>query len=236
MKNDRLALWLFGFAIFGAIGLAIGNDLTKGLCEGVKLEDLNDGKAVFGCREFWFNRYQTTVQTIISSMIGAIGIFFVVQQLIELGRQNDITRSALEANLEADRATRRMFIGKALVAINKFDDAVAHLSHHGLTLIGVDSNELYNHAVVAKADEAISDIYPALYTKGSQEEWKKFQRELKVVSLYVKQRLEGYEPDEAKQIFLDAQEAPVDDNDAAQRALGLTVTVIQLRHSIDFAA
>lgn len=59
MLRKHAHLLYFAIVMHGAIALAIGSDLTKGLCYGVNLQALNEGRPVFGCFEFWLSRYQT---------------------------------------------------------------------------------------------------------------------------------------------------------------------------------
>lgn len=84
-------------------------------------------KLANGCIEFWFNRYQTTVQTLFSTVIGAIGILFVVRQLKELAKQNEMARIALEANVHQLRILQEGAKAKAFAAIGNYRNATLHM-------------------------------------------------------------------------------------------------------------
>lgn len=80
-----------------------------------------------GCFEFWFNRYQTTLQTIFSTVLAGAGLYFVIGQLRGLTEQNAMTAAALDGNRREQAANRRLVIARGLSGLNVYGAAATML-------------------------------------------------------------------------------------------------------------
>lgn len=99
--NDKGAIWLFGAVIGGAVLLAVAGDAASGLCNGVDLKTLNEGRPVFSCPEFWFQRYQALFAQLITVLVAGIGLWPVFRQFRLQNRQH---HAATVGRIQADLA------------------------------------------------------------------------------------------------------------------------------------
>jgi hypothetical protein len=181
MKNDKLAC----ATIVGLLVIAI----ASGALEAAAVAGCGNKASMidFGCREFWLNRYQTTVQTLLSTTVGAVGLYFVLKQLDALGQQNEMTRAALEANTQAHRATQLTVIGKAVSAINKHAAAAGTLSLETVAIMDgtLGTKRKPDPTFYADVAASIPDVYPVLTDKSLVDQWKALKAELDVLQPYI---------------------------------------------------
>ncbi len=201
-------------------------------CDAGPAELLTEIKKAGGCGEFWFNRYQTSLQTVISAGIGAAGLFFIIQQLRELASQNAMTRQALEANTRQHEAQNLSLTAKAKFAIGLHAsgagtamlEALAAYSDRPITPKSPD------HEFIGRVAASIVDIYPVLRTKELREEWKLLKAEYDVLVAYViARRITRDSTDFAKHL----SNPPKDLIDAAARAGALNTRFVSLASKID---
>lgn len=174
MKTENnVAVTVFAIVMGGAVAWAIAADITNRLCDGVDLGRLNEGRPAFGCFEFWASRYQTTFQTAVTFALTLIGLFFVVRQLRELTRQNEMTAAAVDANRRELAASRRITIAQAIAGLD------AYRASAGTLLIEV-ARQMSTGEAPKRADEfpgldsltdASAKILPALVTKDLRKKW-----------------------------------------------------------------
>lgn len=104
-RDDGLAIALFVLIMGGAVAFGIASDVAAPACAAAKAHISGDEGFDFGCLEFWFNRYQTTLATIASVAIALIVIRPAVKQLAEMRRQSSSeARQILRENI-ADMAS-----------------------------------------------------------------------------------------------------------------------------------
>ncbi|HEV2552732.1 MAG TPA: hypothetical protein VGV17_03095 [Bosea sp. (in: a-proteobacteria)] len=99
-RDDGLAIALFLLIIGGAIAFAIASDLAEPACAAAKAQISAAKEFDFGCIEFWFNRYQTTLATVASVAIALVVIRPAVKQLAEMKKQSSSeARQILRENI-----------------------------------------------------------------------------------------------------------------------------------------
>ncbi|KRE02583.1 hypothetical protein ASE61_14990 [Bosea sp. Root670] len=181
-----------------------------------------------GCFEFWLNRYQTTIQTIISSALAGAGLFFVLKQLKELGQQNKMTRAALEADTREKAAARRLVMARAIVAVGR----LGRLAGVFLVQIGtlrVDGRFPMSFEELAKtaveAHEQTTEIFPALETTEIETDWTEIEARMNSATSYITLRANGYAPSEVAQAL---SGRPIADDNAAFAELTDAVTRLGL--------
>lgn len=173
MKTDNgFAIAFFAAAVGGAVALAIANDITAPLCEAAKIKSMAPDRIEFGCLEFWLNRYQTTLQTIISGGIGAAGLFFILRQLAALGHQNEMTRAALEMSLGEAKRSERLMRLRARQAVRNIGSRAFMLQFDALKAFSPKRQQLeYDmKAYIPKEEEQIA-IFSALVSQAEIDRW-----------------------------------------------------------------
>lgn len=90
MKNDiGLAVALFAAIMAAAVALAIANDITGPACAAAR--GTIAGKDFdFGCLEFWINRYQSLIGSILTAAVAGVTLIWVKRQLVPASQQADI--------------------------------------------------------------------------------------------------------------------------------------------------
>lgn len=149
-------------------------------------KDLKD-RTPIDCTEFWINRYQTTVQTLLSFGIGAAGLFFVLRQLHALARQNEMTRASLETNTAAQQQSARIAIGRAIGAIDAYSFASFAMCQH---VKGRHDGKLFMDSskrikLIDQAQSARPAIYAVLTTPALRERWRVFEGEFDNIAVYL---------------------------------------------------
>lgn len=236
MKTDNgIAIAFFAVVLGGAVALAIANDITAPLCDAAKIKSMAPDKIEFGCLEFWLNRYQTTLQTIISGGIGAAGLYFVLKQLAALGQQNEMTRAALEATRRQHDAAERGLRGKARVALGAFSSACIALFHEAIIAGDPTQNRStqINYEPFQKASAMLGEIAPALDTIELRAEWTVLQEEYNRLFAYIGSCRSGVPLDKVQQAFVDHTQMPANLADAAKRAWGLSTIIGKLSVKLD---
>ncbi|QEL26136.1 hypothetical protein FQV39_28655 [Bosea sp. F3-2] len=127
--KDRWPIITFTALLAFAVGLYATQTLLAGLSCQAELKLVADNKEICGPVEFWLNRYQTTLQTIVSSTIAVFGLYFVVKQLREITRQNEMTRAALELAGQNHQNNLRTGRAAASQAITQYADDFFELAH-----------------------------------------------------------------------------------------------------------
>lgn len=150
-----------------------------------------------GCFEFWFNRYQTTIQTIVSGGIGAAGLYFVLKQLAALGQQNAMTRAALEGDMREKAAARRLAMAHAIIGVRR----LVRLAGEFLVQLGnFDVNGEFTKSAedlakaVIETNEQTTAIFPALETVEIEQNWTEIEARMNSATSYVALRAMGYSP------------------------------------------
>lgn len=234
MPHNRWPIWLKICAtaltlavVFTGIWLAISDTLCA-----VETDDWVLSKNTHGaCLEFWLFRYQTNVQTLASSFIGALGLYYVVRQLKEIVAQNKVTQATLEATLQTQADARRQATAKARVGLSRYSKAVTHLWTYAFRFISASSSEaVLDVREIELAQESIVDILPALYNEERTTAWKAFEDDFNEVVSFLVMRNHGFSLEEMKQAVLDAERAPGSDEEIARRAMALSVKILQVRH------
>lgn len=193
-----------------------------------------------GCFEFWLNRYQATIQTIISSALAGAGLFFVLRQLKELGQQNKMTRAALEADTREKAAARRLVMARAIVAVGRLG-RLAGVFLVQIATLRVDGRFTMTSEELAKttveAHEQTTEIFPALETTEIEADWAEIEDRMNSATGYITLRANGYGPAEAAQALsgrpiADDTAAFVELNDAVIRLGVLREKLVRLRRHI----
>ncbi|WP_188612410.1 hypothetical protein [Chelatococcus reniformis] len=91
-RNDQgLAAAFLAVTVGVAVALAIMNDITAPICAMKKMQDAAGDKApVFGCLEFWLNRYQAAIGgglALLAAFIGGRYALMAAERSAEPGRQ-----------------------------------------------------------------------------------------------------------------------------------------------------
>lgn len=197
-----------------------------------RVKDLDMAKAN-GCGEFWLNRYQTTIQTVVSFFVGGLGIYFVIRQLKELGQQNYLTRQALEANTKEQASNRRARLASAELALDRGTAIVERLTEESIRAQVV-------HRPISDKERAefeafrllVTEIYPALETADLVSDWDTIFSEFEQVSAYIIARRRGFSIEESIQVLPWEPLGPTDDEDATNRASSLASRVSSLRAAV----
>jgi|GEM_PF-6990463 len=233
--EDKIAVAFFGIVMSCAVGGVVIGDIVGRLCDGVDLAKLNEGRPAFSCGEFWLSRYQTTVQTIISGAIGAVGLYFVLKQLAGLNQQNEMTRAALQATLRQQEATERGLRAKARVAISTFASASVALFHEAMIADDPAQNRAtkINYEPFQKAAAMLGEIAPALDTIEDRAEWTVLHQEYGRLFAYIGACRAGMTLDKIQQAFIDQEQAPKDLVNAAKRAWVLSTMMNNLSTKLD---
>lgn len=139
------------------------------------------------CFEFWMNRYQATVQTVLSGAIGATGLYFVLKQLRALGDQNEMTRMALASNLRQQEAAERSLRAKAEIGINAYAAATTGLFVElGKTQsTKFDYSEKFDTEKYGIGAQYNADISAALHNDELREAWRVLTKEYNSLLMYV---------------------------------------------------
>lgn len=199
-----------------------------------RVKDLEMVKAN-GCREFWINRYQTTIQTVISGLIGGAGLFFVLRQLREISRQNEMTKRTLEVtNRNSERQYRRA-AARALSAIDEYAKISAHLAMHCARLQGQKlpyTGPELSEKDFKEASRGLADIYEVLESDADKAAWMTAQREFDSLTMYISSRREGLEVAQAVQLGGAGYSGPANDAEAMSRAIDLSVALANIRDTL----
>lgn len=182
-----------------------------------------------GCYEFWINRYQTTIQTAASILLGGAGLYFVLKQLHGLREQNLLTGKALEATLREQQASAARAIGQASVSVTRFSGAAAALLVASHNLLNGELSP-FPETEKLKIDEAaktLPDLYPGLQTLGLVERWRELHNNFGDLSAYIVMRSAGFTVAEVEQAS-DERSMPSDDADAHTRCMGLVMDIMAL--------
>mgnify|MGYP001627232659 CR=1 FL=1 len=226
------------FFFFGSV-LVLGTfDQLAPTCDAAVLEKASDQLkgVVFSCWEFWLNRYQTTFQTAVSSVIGGAGLLFIVQQLREITRQNDMTRLALDANTQAHAASRLNLTGKAIVAVQMYASGANTLMMEAMKCLSPTLSKAapIDYPFFARVTASLPDVYPALVNQTLVSEWKTLKAEYDILSIYIMASAVPGVADKAREaVGANAHAAPHDLTDAIVRAAKLGMAMSQFAKKID---
>lgn len=230
---------LTGLFFFFSTVLVLGTiDQMTPTCDAATLERASDQLKgiVFSCAEFWLNRYQTTFQTAVSSIIGGAGLFFIIQQLREITRQNDMTRLALEANTQAHAASRLNLTGKAIVAVQLYAAGANTLMMEAMKSLSPSLSQAapIDYPFFARVTASLPDVYPALTTDTLVNEWKRLKAEYDILSIYIMASALPGIADKAREAVGERMHAaPKDLTDAIVRAAKLSMATTQFAKKID---
>lgn len=231
MKRDEgLAAALFAAVIGGAIAVGIANNITAPLCDAVAIEALAPNEVVFGCLEFWANRYQTTLQTAATVALTVAGLYFVIRQLKEITRQNEITAAALEGRRREQAENRRIVIAKAISGLDYYYTA------SGILMIEA-TRQMAMKAPPRKADEipgidrttaANAIVTPALVTREMRARWEAIKNEYAACFAFILANgIQG-----SAEVFqahkIGAASIPTDHHEAVARTAGLSASIKDL--------
>lgn len=172
-----------------------------------------------GCAEFWVNRYQASIQTVISSTIGAVGLYFILAQLHALGDQNEMTRRALESNLRQQHAADRSIKVRAQIGLNAYSAAtvglVADLAKTETP--GFDATVKFEAEKYSIAPLHNAEISAALHSQELLETWNQLFKEYGVLLIYVGLRFVRMTPDMGAKVAEHFENKPRDAVDAFVR-------------------
>ncbi|AZO76605.1 MULTISPECIES: hypothetical protein [unclassified Bosea (in: a-proteobacteria)] len=91
MQTDNgFAIAFFVVVIGGTIAIGIANDITAPLCEAAKIKSMAPDKIEFGCFEFWLNRYQSLIGSVLASAVAGTTLLWIVRQFAVSHRQTAI--------------------------------------------------------------------------------------------------------------------------------------------------
>jgi len=201
-------------------------------CEAPARRVIMKASGSVGCFEFWLNRYQTTLQTVISAAIGIMGLYFVLSQLKALGEQNDVARAALQAETAAKSAIRRITIAKAINSIDRFIQA-AMIFHENANSLRKSGKCLHSEDDLRGAMErALADmveIYPALETDEVEANWNEIESLFRDVASYLGLRANGHSSEDIAQAI---ENSPATDLDAMKRAVAVITRAGVLRQKL----
>lgn len=183
---------------------------------GMKIVEAN------GCIEFWLNRYQTTVQTIASFLLGGAGLYFVVRQISQLIEQNKLISKQLAAHQSELDASYRVACGRAVVAIEQYQTAAYEILVELLKfrqpdpkLSAIDLDQTAN-----LARQGTPAIYEVLRTNEVIADWKALAKEFEDLRHYAIMRRQGFGAADIQQLNFD-RKLPQSDDEAEERSLAL---------------
>lgn len=231
--KERWPIVAYTALLMIAVGWLIITDLIDRMSVDVNLQMIADNKAIYGPREFWLNRYQTSIQTVVSFFVGSLGIYFVIRQLKELGQQNYLTRQALEANTKEQASNRRARLASAELALDRGIAIVERLTEESIRARGL-------HPPISDTERSeidafrllVTEIYPAFETEDLVSDWDDIFGEFEQVSAYILARRKGFSREESIQVLPWEHLGPTDDRAATNRASLLASSVRNLRANI----
>lgn len=185
-----------------------------------------------GCGEFWINRYQTSIQTVVSGLIGGAGLFFVLRQLSEISHQNEMTQRALEATTRNSARDHRRAAGKAISAINEYAKLSGRLALLCALVMGKqvsNAGQEIPEKDFAAAARNLADIYEALDSDSQKAAWVNAQREFEALTAYIMARGSGLTVSQAVQLGRSGYMGPTTDAEAMDRAVNLSVAFANIR-------
>jgi|HigsolmetaAR206D_1030411.scaffolds.fasta_scaffold13358_2 hypothetical protein len=169
----------------------------------------------------WWERYQTTIQTVASSVIGAFGIFMVVQQLVALRKQNSVAIGALR--LARDERQQALLLRKA-AAIQSFSLLASSTRTPMFAMLAVIvGTKTEYHAELVKSVEkkfgdAAATITPALDTEPLLRQWFAIEDAYNSLMPFVACRYAGLSAEQCKEALMDTENVPESDDEALTRA------------------
>lgn len=233
MKTDNgLAIAFFVAVIGGAVTLAIANDIAAPLCDAAKIKSMAPDKIEFGCFEFWLNRYQTTLQTIVSCAIGAAGLYFVLRQLVALGQQNEMTRAALEATLRAQKLAENAAKAKAAVAIESYAAGTAMLVRMAKQMLARQRVEMRYFEHWEAMRDRQSEISAGMIDPDSARGWAYVREEFDILIGYFTAVYRGEDVHSGPSFIYPRATPPKSHEEAAERLVQLQYAVIKLRNTL----
>ena len=132
-KQDAgAATILFMFVMGGAVALAVASDITEPLCRAAKIKEAAADKIVFGCLEFWINRYQGVISAFIAAAVAFIVVRPAFEQLREMKKQTATAGLAVVQNLVAQADDEII----SLKVISDQCDAIKHVIARNEVTIG----------------------------------------------------------------------------------------------------
>lgn len=185
-RDDGLAIALFGLIMGGAVATAIASDVAAPACSAAKAQLAAAKDFDFGCLEFFFNRYQTTTQTVLSSALAGAGLYFVLKQLSALGQQNEMTRQALSISLEQVRGAHRAQRLQAQFAVNTYSTKAFTLQFEGMKAWSPNKQEFsFDIREFMPAEGSALQIMSALENQAEIDKWVSLNESYSQLVMYI---------------------------------------------------
>lgn len=175
-----------------------------------------------GCIEFWTNRYQTTIQTIASLLLGGAGLFFVVRQISQLIEQNKLISKQLATHQSELDASYRVACGRAVVAVEQYQAAAYEIMGELMRIRQPDlkfvQGDLDQPAILAR--QGTPAIYEVLRAPEVIVDWKALAKEFEDLRQYAIMRRQGFSAADIQQLNFN-RDLPKSDEEGEQRSVAL---------------